>query len=182
MVVMFGSWQAAGSDAAFSPIVTDRPAVTDSSIVVPPGSLQAENGLTDTVSHGHTLDAPETLLRFGVAPKTELRLTAPDYFGQVGMSSGFGDLTIGVKQQLGPTPGRFDVSLVVALSLPTGASAFSSHGHDPLVQLPWSRELSSKWTAAGMLSVYWPTVSEGSRPRSLPSRSKPTGSPESPPS
>jgi len=157
MVVMVGSWPAAGSDAASSPIVTDRPAVTDSSIVVPPGSLQAENGLTDTVSHGQTLDAPETLLRFGVARKTELRLTAPVYFGQVGMSSGFGDLTIGVKQQLGPTPGRFDVSLVVALSLPTGASAFSSHGHDPLVQLPWSRELSSKWTAAGMLSVYWPT-------------------------
>jgi hypothetical protein len=25
------------------------------------------------------------------------------------------------------------------------------------VQLPWSRALSSNWTAAGMLSVYWPT-------------------------
>ena len=72
------------------------------------------------------------------------------------MNSGFGDLTIGMKQQLGPTPGGFDVSLVISLSLPTGASAISSDGYDPS-QLPWSRALSSNWTAAGMLSVYWPT-------------------------
>jgi len=117
-----------------------------------------ENGFAETVSQGQsTFDGPETLLRFGVASKTELRLTAPDYFGEVGMSSGFGDLTVGIKQQLGPTPGGFDVSLVLSLSLPTGASAISSHGYDPSVQLPWSRALSSKWTAAGMLSVYWPT-------------------------
>jgi hypothetical protein len=163
MVVVIASSHAAGSNApgnnaADPPITTDRPAVTDSSVVVPLGSLQAENGFAETMSQGQrTFDVPETLLRFGVASKTELRLTAPDYFGQVGMSSGFGDLVIGMKQQLGSTPGGFDVSLVLSLSLPTGASAISSHGYDPFVQLPWSRALSSNWTAAGMLSVYWPT-------------------------
>jgi len=158
MVVAIASGHAAGSDAASAPIATDRPAVTDSSVVVPPGSLQAENGFAETASLGQrTFDGPETLLRFGVVSKTELRLTTPDYFGQVGMSSGFGDLALGMKQQLGPTPGGFDVSLVVSLSLPAGAGAFSSHGYDPFVQLPWSRALSSNWTAAGMLSVYWPT-------------------------
>jgi hypothetical protein len=158
MVLTIAFRHAAGSDAAAAPIATDRPAVTDSSIVVPPGSLQAENGFAETVSQGQrTFDGPETLLRFGVASKTELRLTAPDYFGQVEMSSGFGDLAVGMKQQLGPTPGGFDVSLVLSLSLPTGGSAVSSHGYDPFVQLPWSRALSSNSTAAGMLSVYWPT-------------------------
>jgi hypothetical protein len=158
MVVVIASRHAAGSDATSPAIATDRPAVTDSSMVVPPGSLQAENGFTEIVSQGQrTFDGPETLLRFGVASKTELRLTAPDYFGQVGLASGFGDLVVGMKQQLGPTPGGFDVSLVVSLSLPTGAHAISSHGYDPFVQLPWSRALSSNWTAAGMLSVYWPT-------------------------
>jgi len=153
------SRHAAGSDGAASPIATDRPAVTDSSVVVPLGTLQFENGFAATVSQGQTnLDAPETLLRFGVASKTELRLVAPDYFGQVGGSSGFGDLAFGMKQQLGPTPGGFDVSLVLSLSLPAGARAISSHGYDPSAQLPWSRALSSNWTAAGMLSVYWPTV------------------------
>jgi hypothetical protein len=83
MAVVFGVGIAAGSDAPSVPIATDRPAVTDSSVVIPLGSLQTENGFADTVSQGQrTLDAPETLLRFGVASKTELRLTAPDYFGR----------------------------------------------------------------------------------------------------
>ena len=157
-LVALGCAPASGYDGAPSPIATDRPAVTDSSVVVPPGSLQAENGFTETSSDGqHTFDATETWLRFGVASKTELRLIAPDYFGEPGVASGFGDLTVGMKQQLGPVAG-FDVSLILSLSLPTGSRAFSSHGYDPSVQLPWSRALSANWTAAGMLSVYWPTV------------------------
>jgi hypothetical protein len=156
LAVLIGAGYAAGDD---STIATDRPSVTDSSVVVPPGSLQFENGFTDTVSQGQqTLDGPETLVRFGLLSKTELRLTAPDYFDQMGpgMPSGFGDFGVGVKQQLGPAAG-FDVSLVVSLSLPIGARGISSGGYDPSVQLPWSHALSSNWTAAGMLSVYWPT-------------------------
>jgi hypothetical protein len=158
MLFAIASRPAAGDDPAAAPIATDRPAVTDSSVVVPFGSLQAENGFTETVSQGQqTFDGPETLLRFGVASTTELRLTAPDYFGQPGMSSGFGDLVVGVKQQLGTMTAGFDVSLVVSLSLPTGARAISSHGYDPFVQLPWSHSVSTNWTAAGMFSVYFPT-------------------------
>jgi hypothetical protein len=161
MLVVIGSGGVTAGDVD-APIATDRPAVTDSSVVVPPGSLQAENGFAETLNQGQrTLDATETLLRFGIVSKTELRLVVPDYFGQVEASSGFGDLAIGLKQQLGPTPGGFDVSLVLSLSLPTGASAFTSHGYDPSLQLPWSRALSPNWTAAGMLSVYFPT--EGNR-------------------
>jgi hypothetical protein len=144
-----------------SPIATDRPSVTDSSVVVPPGSLQFENGFMEAANQGQqTFDGPETLLRFGAASKTELRLNVPDYLGQTGAGSGFGDLAVGVKQQLGPAAG-FDASLVLTLSLPTGARGISSGGYDPSVQLPWSRSLSPNWTAAGMLSVYWPT--EGAR-------------------
>lgn len=160
--VLIGSSFAAGDDPAQAPINTDRPAVTDSSVVVPLGSLQVENGFAETASQGQqTFDLPETLLRFGVAAKTELRLSVPDYFGPFGpgseVSSGFGDLALGVKQQLGPTVGGFDVSVVFTLSLPIGAKAISSHGYDPSVQFPWSRSLSSNWTAAGMFSVYGPT-------------------------
>ena len=165
IVVVIVSGAALGNDTS-PPIATDRPSVTDSSVVVPSGSFQAENGFAETTDQGQrTVDGPETLMRFGLASKTEARLTVPDYFGQVagsGIGSGFGDLAIGVKQQLGPAPGGFDVSLVATLSLPTGANAISSHGYDPSAQLPWSRALSSNWTAAGMLSVYWPTQ-EGRR-------------------
>jgi len=69
------------SDNTPAPIVTDRPTVTNPSIVVPDGSIQAENGFLDTDRQGQNIaDAPETLLRFAVATKTELRFTAPDYW------------------------------------------------------------------------------------------------------
>jgi len=161
LVVLTASGHAAADDGAQAPIATDRPSSTASSIVVPPGSLQAENGFAETASQGQrTFDSPETLLRFGLLSKTELRLTAPNYYSQP-QSSGFGDVAIGLKQQLGPVSG-FDISLVLTLGLPTGARAISSHGYDPTVQVPWSRALSPHWTVAGMLSMYWPTQ-EGRR-------------------
>jgi hypothetical protein len=148
--------------ATLAPIATDRPSVTNSSVVVPSGCLQAENGFLETASQGQSIvDGSETLLRFGVSTRTELRFTAPDYYYNLsaggGPGSGLGDMAIGVKQQLGPAPGGFNVSATLFLSLPTGAKAVSSGGYDPGLQVAWSRGLSSKWTAAGMLSLYWPT-------------------------
>jgi hypothetical protein len=151
---------------AAAPIATDRPSVTDSSVVVPTGSIQVENGFLDSSSQAlRTLDGPESLIRFGLLSKTELRFYVPDYYYNQTMGlnagpmpgAGFGDMAIGVKQQLGPTPGRFDVSVVFYLSMPTGARAISSHGYDPAVQVPWSRALTPKWGLGGMLSLYCPT-------------------------
>jgi hypothetical protein len=154
--------QACGANAS-STIATDRPQITNSSIVVPCGSVQLENGLQETGDGGQRgYDLPETSVRFGVTNKTELRLAVPDYFFNEDTGSafagGFGDLVIGLKQQLGPAHG-FDVSLIPSLSLPTGAHAISSHGYDAALQLPWSRSLSKNWTAAGQLAVMWPTQS-----------------------
>jgi hypothetical protein len=149
-----------------STIATDRPSVTSSSIVVPCGSLQFENGFQSTGNAGQrTSDLPETSVRFGIPHKAELRLTVPDYFHNddtaSGFTNGFGDLSVGFKQQLGPTPGGFSLSIIPFVSLPTGANAISSHGYDPTVQLPWSHSLSKNWTVAGMFSLMWPT--EGPR-------------------
>jgi hypothetical protein len=148
------------------PIATDRPSVANSSVVVPQGSFQVENGLLIASSQAQrSFDGPETSLRFGVASTTELRLSAPDYYYDVptgaGAGSAFGDITLGMKQQLGPTPGGFDVSVIAFLSFPTGAHAVSSHGYDPGLQLPWSRKLSTNWSAAGQLALYWPTQADG---------------------
>jgi hypothetical protein len=154
--------QTCGADAK-SPIATDRPQVTDSSIVVPCGSLQFENGFLETGNGGQqSYDLPETSVRFGVAGKTEIRLGVPDYFynddtSSSGFANGFGDLGLGLKKQLGPAPGGFDVSLIPFVSLPSGADRISSHGYDPGAQLPWSRSLTKNWTAAGMFSLMWPT-------------------------
>lgn len=148
-----------GVDAA-GMIATDRPAVTNSRVVVPVGSLQAENGFLETSSHGqNALDWPDSLVRFGIAKSTELRFTVPDYFHNVSASSGsgFGDFAFGVKEQLGPALGKFDVSAILFISFSTGANGVSSGGYDPGLQVPWSRGFSTNWTAAGMFSVYWPT-------------------------
>jgi hypothetical protein len=153
--------QTCGADAQ-SPIATDRPQVTNSSVVVPCGSLQFENGfqITGTGSQ-HGPDFPETSIRFGVAAKTELRISIPNYFENDTVASGtdgFGDLSLGLKQQLGPIAG-FDTSLIPSFSLPTGANSISSHEYDPTVQLPWSRSLTKSWTVAGQFGVTWSTES-----------------------
>ncbi len=151
---------------AQTPIATDRPQITSSSIVVPCGSLQFENGFQETGNGGQrSFDFPETSVRFGIANKTELRFAVPDYFQNdytsSGLANGFSDLILGFKQQFGPTRGGFDVSLIPSVSFPTGAQAISSHGYDPTVQLPWSHPLKKNWTVAGMFSLMWPT--EGAR-------------------
>ena len=144
-----------------SDIVTDRPDVTESSIVVPKGSLQLENGFTWTTDHSRQLfDLSETLIRFGVTSRTELRVVAPNYFDALSngrLAAGFGDIALGFKQQLGPLPHDFELSVIVAVSLPTGAARVSSHGLDPFIKFPWSRELKRGWSIGGMQSFFWNT-------------------------
>jgi Putative MetA-pathway of phenol degradation len=143
-------------------ISTDRPAVAESSIVVPRGGFQVENGFLMTNAQGqNSLDFPESDFRYGLWQKTELRLAAPDYFSDLpsgsAASSGFGDLALGVKEQLGPFHG-WDVSAIFFVSFPTGAQKISSHGYDPGLQFPWSRSVSQKSTVGGQVALYWPTV------------------------
>ena len=144
-------------------ISTDRPSVANSSAVVPKGALQFENGLLVTATQGQeVVDLPETSIRYGLLSKTELRLAVPDFFCNLPSGTttipGFGDLALGVKQQLGPLPGKIDLSVIVFVSFPTGAHSVSSHGYDPGLQFPWSRALSKNWTVAGQMAFYWPTV------------------------
>lgn len=164
LLLMAGPFELrAQSPPASEPVVisTDRPSVANSSVVVPLGGFQVENGMLLTNAQGqNTFDLPETNLRYGLLDKTELRLSFPDYYHDFssgpGSASGFGDLALGVKQQLGPLYG-FNLSAIFFLSFPTGANAISSHGYDPGLQFPWSHALSTNWTLAGQVAFYWPT-------------------------
>jgi hypothetical protein len=157
-VTAFGQNQPAPAEPE---IVTDRPDITESAIVVPKASLQFENGLTWTDDHGQkALDLSETLVRVGLLNRTELRLVIPNYLGGlsgVAPTSGFGDVAVGMKQQLGPLPGEMDLSVIVAVSLPVGADRISSHGYDPFIKFPWSRDLKKGWSIGGMQSLFWYT-------------------------
>jgi hypothetical protein len=151
-----------GTATTQAAINTDRPAITDSSMVVPAGDLLFENGFTETSAGGErSFDFPETLIRFGLTSHTELRITPPDYFENFnnasGFGSGFSDFSFGIKQQLLATSQSFTAALILSLSIPTGANALSSHGYDPSILLPWSHPISRNWMAAGMFSLLWPT-------------------------
>jgi hypothetical protein len=49
-------------------IITDRPDITNSSVVVPSGSLQIENGVSFSMRNGdQVIDGTNTRLRYGIA-------------------------------------------------------------------------------------------------------------------
>jgi hypothetical protein len=153
-------------------IITDRPDITESAVVVPKASLQVENGVTWTNDQlDRLVTLCQTLLRLGVSDRAEFRLSLPSYsqdFSRGVSSSGVTDTSIGFKQQLGPLPGGFDLSLIVATSVPTGTPDKTSHRLDPFLKLPWSRELGKGWSVGGMASIFW-TTEESRRNRILES-------------
>src|SRR5882762_3651145 len=75
-------------------ITTDRPDVTNSSVVVPAGSLQIENGVNFSMRAGDRfVDGTNTRLRAGFANCFEFLVDTPTYFASAGSSekSGFSD-------------------------------------------------------------------------------------------
>jgi hypothetical protein len=92
-----------------NPIETDRPDTTNSSIVVPVGSLQNENGINISRGDGADIfDATNSRWRLGVAPCFEVLIDVPNYVGTVhgAGASGFGDVVPSVKWQVSPIPRR----------------------------------------------------------------------------
>jgi hypothetical protein len=67
-----------------SPIVTDRPDVTNSSLVVPQGSFQSENGINFSQRGGNNeFDGTESRLRWGIVPCLEVLVDLPTYVAAI---------------------------------------------------------------------------------------------------
>src|SRR5258708_14802936 len=84
-------------------IATDPPDVTNSSIVVPVGSLQSENrGNVSARDGGRTIDGSNTRWRRGISPCPELLVDVPTYFANIRApgSSGFSDVAPAVKRHV----------------------------------------------------------------------------------
>jgi hypothetical protein len=146
-----------GCPTSADEISTDRPDVTNSSVVVPYGSLQVENGVDWTVTQrSNVVSGSETRLRLGVARCTEVIADVPTYFYSLNgrASSGFSDLVVSIKREL-PVPFGFHLSATGGLGFPTGARKVSTHGYDPYVQIPWSRAITDVWSIHGMFTVTW---------------------------
>jgi Putative MetA-pathway of phenol degradation len=138
-------------------IATDRPDVTNSSLVVPYGSLQAESGVDWTVTHGsNLLDGTNTRLRLGIAHCTEFLIDVPSYFLSINGSQpyGFSNVVASFKRQL-PVPLGFDLSATAGVGFPSGSSTISGRGYEPYVQFPWSHEIADGWQVVGMFTLTW---------------------------
>lgn len=139
-------------------IVTDRPDVTNSSLVVPVGSFQSENGVNVSARDGgQTVDGTNSRWRFGIAPCLEFLVDLPTYFQNIRSpgSSGFSDVAPAIKWQVSPIPGKVDLSLTFGVALPTGAAEIAGRGVQPYLQMPWSWELHDGWGLSGMLTEFF---------------------------
>lgn len=158
-----GSAAAAECTQPNTPIETDRPDVTNSSIVVPVGSLQNENGIDTSRDHGaDILNGTNSRWRLGIAPCLEVLVDLPTYvttFRGAG-PSGFGDVVPAVKWQISPLPGKFDLSITAGAALPTGANGISGPGVQPYLQIPWSIELGGGWAVNGMETNFFTPLSD----------------------
>jgi Putative MetA-pathway of phenol degradation len=164
-----GSLAALGSPALAAectqsdkPIDTDRPDTTNSSIVVPVGSLQNENGVNiSRRDSAGIFDGTNSRWRLGVAPCFEVLIDLPNYVGTFrgAGASGFGDVVPAVKWQVSPVLGKFDLSITAGAALPTGATAVAGPGVQPYLQFPWSYDLGSGWAVTGMETNFFTPAS-----------------------
>jgi len=140
------------------PIETDRPDTTNSSVVVPVGSLQNENGANVSRRNGaEIIDGTNSRWRLGIAPCFEVLIDLPNYVGTFRGSgpSGFGNVAPAFKWEISPIPGKFDLSLAAGAGLPTGALAIAGRGVQPYLQFPWSVQLGGGWAVTGMVTNFF---------------------------
>jgi len=139
-------------------IATDRPDTTNSSLVVPYGSLQVENGANwSTRQESQIFDASETRARLGVAPCTEVLVDLPNYFVALNglHASQLSNLTTSVKRQLFAERPSFSLSAVAGFGVPVGHSGDSGPFYTPYIQFPWSLDIAEDWSVNGMFTVTW---------------------------
>jgi Putative MetA-pathway of phenol degradation len=153
-----GAAHAAECPSPQSEIATDRPDVTNSSLVVPAGSFQNENGInTSRQSGANGFDGSNSRLRFGVAPCLEMLVDIPSYVGRLSgnIDTGFTNVTPAVKWQVSALPEISSLSVVVGAGLPTGTPAITGPGLQPYLQFPWSHELGGGWGISGMFTSFF---------------------------
>ena len=101
ILLMFSSIAALAQN---EPIETDRPDQTETVATVPKGMLQLETGFTHRQAerNGRELILPETLWKYGINDKLELRLITEFEFNKYGdsLAQGLEPIDIGIKVNL----------------------------------------------------------------------------------
>ncbi|AKD05894.1 hypothetical protein PKOR_21770 [Pontibacter korlensis] len=147
-------------------IETDRPDQTESSTVVPKGTLQIESGYfyqkaTEEVKTVRTHAYPTALFRVGVLDWLEFRVLSSlrDSVVENGARrkvDGLSPLNLGLKFKLWKEQGlRPEAAFLVRAALPVGSRAFRPDNPEPELRLMFSNEITDKLELAYNLSHSW---------------------------
>lgn len=130
---------------ATGPINTDRPDQSDGTYTLPAGGLQLETGLTLGEEENSYL-LHNTMLRFGVLPETEVRLSV-DY-GRMSSTTGIQPVGISVKRRLVLQKGALpDITAVGNIGLPFLSTANFRPGKAPAsLLLAFQNDLSDRFS------------------------------------
>jgi len=139
-VALFALGAGLAADGVVGQLVTDRPTVVESSMVLQERMLQAEGGLAlARTDHVDVFSGP-LLLRYGMGMGWELRLETPGLQHRTDPDdllddTGIGDLALGAKwhirdvDDVGPS-----VALLFHADLPTGSGPFGGDGVRPSIR------------------------------------------------
>ncbi len=157
------------SRRGIEPLITDRPDFTESTETVERGMRQVEAGSTFT----RTLDEKgasfgETLIRVGVARTAELRIGLNSYAMARAAGEtvrGFEDVSLGAKFKLMTSGGdgswKPALAVIVASSLPTGATQFRARKPQPEVKFGAAWDLTSRVTFSSNLNYTYVSETVG---------------------
>ncbi len=132
------------SNYAFAQISTDRPDQTESSLVLPKGTIQIESGF---VSRKNELIFPNTLFRIGVSKKFEFRINTNYIFKtNENKISNFSDLEIGTKIQIySSETSKTSIAFLTHLSIPSANEYYSNNTTGLLSRILISHELNNNF-------------------------------------
>lgn len=160
-IIMMGS--AVGQEV--DDIVTDRPDQTESSLVVPVGSVQIETGwLYETDYYRWTASYPTTLMRVGVSDALELRFTGEYIHDRYQLAfthyvdQGIGNVSAGAKIHIakedrdGWIP---ETAFIGHLQLPVGSRHFRPQYVTPEFRFTFSRSLGEIFSLSANLGGEW---------------------------
>ena len=154
------------TQGAMGQIVTDRPTVVESSLVLGERTLQAEGGLAlARTDHVDVFSGP-LLLRYGMGMGWELRLETPGLQHRTDPDgllddTGIGDFALGAKwhvrdvDDVGPS-----VALLFHADLPTGSGPFGGDGVRPSIRGTAEWPLTSLLTLGTLAGVKFDQLAE----------------------
>ncbi len=170
---------AAAQETQLPVISTERPTVGNSPDLIPGRSLQVENGAgVSFQKNNYVADLPESLLRFGLTDRVEVRYMFSDEVYQRSNTPDTHSLqtmdpALSMKLGLGKPNSFYPRSAIVGLSLPRGGPSWTSGSYDPALTAIWTQTIKKSYflnevagstltTLAGARKMCWaPSIAGG---------------------